>query len=121
MNVDARDSVFNSHICFNALATLQHIKNVENCKYIYFGFHFHAYAIRVRVCVLFFHFVHFYHLSTPYSYAFMRVLGEQRPIAILRLDFPSFRFFSVVNLHDLCLYAFGGICVCEWMDGPINP
>lgn len=33
MNVDARDSVFNSHICFNALATLQHIKNVENCKY----------------------------------------------------------------------------------------
>lgn len=32
MNVDAGDSALNSHICFNALATLQHIKNVENCK-----------------------------------------------------------------------------------------
>lgn len=33
MNGDASDSVLNSHICFNALATLQHLKNVENCKY----------------------------------------------------------------------------------------
>lgn len=31
MNVDGSESVLNSHICFNALATLQNIKNVENC------------------------------------------------------------------------------------------
>lgn len=31
MNLDANESVLNSHICFNALATLQNIKNVENC------------------------------------------------------------------------------------------
>ncbi|XP_031635665.1 uncharacterized protein LOC116348727 [Contarinia nasturtii] len=30
MNVDASESVLDSHICFNALATLQNIKNVEN-------------------------------------------------------------------------------------------
>lgn len=35
MNSDGRDSALNSHICFNALATLQHIKNVENCKLIF--------------------------------------------------------------------------------------
>lgn len=33
MNTDTGDSVLNSHICFNALATLQNLKNVENCEY----------------------------------------------------------------------------------------
>lgn len=33
MNADPNNTDLKSHICFNALATLQNIKNVENCKY----------------------------------------------------------------------------------------
>lgn len=35
MNVDPNNTDLNSHICFDALATLQSIKNVDNCKYFF--------------------------------------------------------------------------------------
>lgn len=98
MNVDARESALNSHICFNALATLQNIKNVENCEYFvcFFWSFCHTYwSFLIRTVV-----VHcFFSLSFKLD---VSICFED-----VRLGFRSFSLkFSPMSTLITCILSF---------------